>query len=56
VNSSIVYIIQTAEMFITKNKILCYKNKELYNTIKKEKGQRKHSKLIELIKEKNPSS
>jgi hypothetical protein len=43
-------------MFITKNKILCYKNKELYNTIKEEKKRRKYSKLIKLIKKKNLSN
>jgi hypothetical protein len=43
-------------MFVTKNKILRYKNKELRNTIKEEKKQRKCSKLIELIEKKNLSS
>jgi hypothetical protein len=43
-------------MFAIKNKILRYKNKELYNTIKEEKKRRKRSRLIRLIKKKNLSS
>jgi hypothetical protein len=43
-------------MFITKNKIFYYKNKELYNTIKKEKKRRKYSRLIKFIEKKNLSS
>jgi hypothetical protein len=38
VNSSTAHVIQAAEVFITKNKILRYKNKELRNTIKEEKS------------------
>jgi hypothetical protein len=43
-------------MFVTKNKILRYKNKELRNTIKEEKKRRKYNRLIELTEKKNLSS
>jgi hypothetical protein len=43
-------------MFVTKNKILYYKNKELRNTIKEEKKRRKYNRLIELIEKKDLSS
>jgi hypothetical protein len=56
VDSPTAHVIQAAEIFTTKNKILRYKNKELCNTIKKEKKRRKRSRLIRLIEKKDLSS